>query len=58
MCPKKSGRMIYGKKFEQHVPDKERTKDSREEDGGTCARKGANEGFSGGRWGNMCTKKS
>jgi hypothetical protein len=39
MCPKKSGKRIYGKKMEKHVPEKERTDDLREEDGATCASK-------------------
>jgi hypothetical protein len=39
MCPKKSGERIYGKKMEQHMPEKEQKEDSREEDGATYASK-------------------
>jgi hypothetical protein len=58
MCPKKSGKRIYGKKIAQHVPEKERKEDLREEDSATCARKGGDRGFSERRRANMCPKRS
>ncbi|MBT2681744.1 hypothetical protein J7E38_22560 [Bacillus sp. ISL-35] len=53
MCLKRSGKRIHGEKLVQHVPEKKRTDDSRGEDAGTCARNGADGGFTGRRCGNM-----
>ncbi|WP_144475813.1 hypothetical protein [Cytobacillus oceanisediminis] len=54
ICPKKSRKRIHGKMIEQHVPEKEGTGESREEDGATCARKKGDRGFTGRRWSNIC----